>query len=67
MRAPRPTTIRMTRGTGRVPMPGHILLAASTACSSEAATQAVMPTVRPADRSVPVSTMHPPMPSATGR
>ena len=67
MAAPMATTIRMTRGMGRVPMLGHILLAASVACSREAATQAVMPTARPADRSVPVSTMHPAMPSATGR
>ena len=67
MAAPMATTIRMTRGTGRVPMAGHILLGASAACRRLAATQAVMPTARPADRSVPVSTMQPAMPRATGR
>ncbi len=67
MAAPRATAMRMTRGMGRVPMSGHILLAAPVAWSREADTQAVMPTARPALRSVPVSTIQPAIPRATGR
>ena len=66
-RAPIPMATRITTGTGRVPMPGHILLLASTLWSREAETQAVRPTQRPALRSVPVRTMHPAMPRAAGR
>ena len=58
----------MTTQMGKVPIWGHILLATLAAfCKSEAEMQAVRPTMRPAERSVPVSTMHPPMPSAAGR
>ena len=45
----------------------HILLVVVMAWSREAEMQAVRPTMRPADRSVPVRTMHPPTPRATGR
>ena len=67
IRAPRPTASMITTKTGRGWRPGHILLATSAACNREAATQAVIPTVRPAERSVPVRTIHPPIPNATGK
>ena len=58
----------MTTQMGRVPISGHILLARLAALwSREAEMQAVRPTIRPADRSVPVSTMQPPIPNAAGR
>ena len=58
----------MTTIMGSVPISGHILLAVFAAFwSSDAEMQAVRPTARPADRSVPVSTMHPAIPSAAGR
>ena len=56
-------TAKMTMGTGTVPMPGNILLGYSAICSSEA----VRPTTRPAERSVPVRMIAPAMPSAMGR
>ena len=65
--APMAMTAKMTMGTGTVPMPGNILLGYSAICSSEAATQAVRPTTRPAERSVPVRMIAPAMPSAMGR
>ena len=65
--APMPMAIRMTTGMGRVPISGHILLEVVTAWSRDAEIQAVRPTQRPADRSVPVSTIQPAMPRARGR
>ena len=66
--APMSMASTMTTGMGRVPICGHILLAMLAAfCSRDAEIQAVMPTARPADRSVPVSTIQPPMPNAAGR
>ena len=66
--APMSMASTMTTGMGRVPICGHILLAMLAAfCSRDAEIQAVIPTARPADRSVPVSTIQPPMPNAAGR
>ena len=59
-------TARMTTGMGISGRVSNILFAQSDACSIAAEMAAVRPTTRPADRSVPVSTMHPPMPSAMG-
>ena len=45
---------------------GNILFAYSVICNSDAAIQAVSPTHRPAEISVPVSTMAPAIPNAIG-
>ena len=66
--APMSIASRITTMMGSVPISGHILLARLAAfCSRDAEMQAVRPTTRPADRSVPVSTIQPAMPSAAGR
>ena len=48
-------------------MLGNILRLISVLCSRAAEMAADRPTTRPADRSVPVRTMQPPMPRAMGR
>ncbi len=68
MAAPMTMATTMTTGMGSAPISGHILLAMlRVLCSREADTQAVRPTIRPADKSVPVRTIQPPMPRAAGR
>ena len=63
-----PTTItaKITSGIGTTPRFGNILVEYVTACSREAEIHAVNPTTRPADRSVPVNTIHPAIPHAIG-
>ncbi len=62
--APTPITSSSTSGSGAAfDISGNTL---KTVVSSEAEIHAVRPTTRPAEISVPVSTIHPPIPSAIG-
>ena len=70
MMAPTTRTIRTTSRIQPGVMAGrfwNILREISRLWSMVPAMAAVRPTTRPADRSVPVRTMHPPIPSAMGR
>ena len=67
IRAPMAMAMMITAQMGSVPISGHILLEVVTAWSRDAEIQAVRPTQRPADRSVPVSTIQPAIPRARGR
>ncbi len=63
-KAPTPITSRSTSGRGAVfVISGNTL---KTVVSKEAEIHAVRPTTRPAEISVPVSTIQPPIPSAIG-
>ncbi len=63
--APTPMTSSSTRGSGAaLAIPGNTL---KTVVSRDAEIHAVRPTTRPAEISVPVSTIQPPIPSAIGR
>ena len=65
--APMIIMMRKTANRGRVGRSGNIFPAYPLAWRSEAAIQAVTPTMRPAERSVPINIIQPAMPRAIGR
>ena len=65
--APNNITIRKTSAIGKGSSPGNILPAYPELCKSAAQTQATSPTMRPAERSVPVRMIAPAIPRARGK